>query len=112
MHRSLQSVLSNFEIMHIALPEILHSDVYDAKTKKRAENILTSISNREFIAKLILADNVFMHFEAMHMEKVAQNSCFGPFEYVNAISALKTALQTKLQDLRISYRLALYMDYI
>jgi len=94
MHKSIHSLLSNYDILHIALPEIKTSNEFDCKTRQRAENMLQIMSDPSFVAKLLLADNVYMHVEVM--EKEAQNSCFGAFEYTRITTSLKSALRSKL----------------
>jgi len=95
LHRSLQSVLKNVEIMHLAFPEIIQSNEYDQKTRLRCESLFSTISDPCFIAKLLLADNVFAHVQCM--EKEAQGACFGSFDYVKSISNFKFALETTLR---------------
>ena len=95
MHRTIQSVFNNFKVMISVLSAVAQSTEYDQRARQRAEDMFLCITDPLLVARIMLIDNVYMHMEAM--EKEAQSSSFGPFQYIRVTSSMKDALQTKLQ---------------
>ena len=95
LHKSIDSLLKNMEIILTALPSLIDSKDVEIRTKQNAGFILDIVKNPCFIARLILANKVYWHVSTM--EKEAQSGCFGAFEYVDITATLKEVLEKDLR---------------
>ena len=78
--------------MFKVLPDIVNSESeYDALTKDTADLMLNLISKPIFIARIILLDQVL--YPVALLEKTAQATDFGPFDFVKAKEKFIDSLQ-------------------
>ena len=95
LHNSLRSFLRNIEILTVTLPRIIASDEISSLTRSNARFILQTVTDPSLITQIMLIDRVYERVE--HIEKEAQRTCFGGFEYIRIVSELKELLQVELR---------------
>ena len=97
LHKSIRSVLRNVEVLCAALPQVIaSSDDYNVHTRANAKFILDTVSDPSLIAQMMLIDRVYEQIE--RIEKEAQSSSFGAFDYVRIISLLRRWLEVDLRE--------------